>query len=290
MVGGVHLGPKPGRRGRDIQLASRASGTAFGISQSIYKGGAAWLAISGYGPDPDDTSYDALQFTSEVSQQHPVYDLVTNADQNLASLAAATCRPELALQLEAGIGGGRASRRILEIATEAVRLTPEIDLSQTLAPGQVTEFGSAQLPQPYEFRRSRLQRVAAGLTRSAQEPSPKRSGISAFIDGRRLQLDGTHILVQAGDKPARLVFADVPLRGNAALAIRATASAAVQLSLRAAVWDQTAGEEIAAERMPLWKGKPEITLPLHKIWGSAMIVIEFEGEGEAEVAAEIRLR
>jgi hypothetical protein len=192
--------------------------------------------------------------------------------------------------LEAGIGGGRASRRILEIATEAVRLTPEIDLSQTLAPGQVMEFGAAQLPQPYEFRRSRLQRVAAGLTRGAQEPAPKYAGIKAFIDSRRLQLDGTHVLVQGGDKPARLVFADVPLRGNAALSIRATANAPTQLSLRAAVWDQTAGEEIAAEQMPLSKGKPDITLPLHKLWGNAMVVIEFEGEGEAEIAAEIKLR
>jgi len=290
VVGGIHLGPKPGTRGRNIQLASRASAAAFGIAQSLYKGGAAWLAISGYGPDPDDTSYDAAQFTSDISQHHPVYQAVTNADQNLASVAAAMCRPELALQLEAGTAGDRSSRRIMEIATEAVRLTPEINLSHVLTPGRVMEFGATQVPQPHEFRKNRLQRVAAGLARAAQEPPAKRAGISAFIDARRLQLDATHIIVQRGDKPARLVFTDVPLRGNAALSIRATASAATQLSFCAAVWDQTAGEEIAAAPMPLWKGKLEITLPLHKLWSRATVVIEFQGEGEAEVAAEIMLR
>ena len=70
------------------------------------------------------------------------------------------------------------------------------------------EFGVTQIPKPHEFRRSKLQRVAAGLTRGAQEEPEKPAGISVFVDGRRLQLDPNHILVKQGDKPARLMFAD----------------------------------------------------------------------------------
>jgi glycosyltransferase involved in cell wall biosynthesis len=290
MVGGVHLGPRPPVLGRSIQLAARTSAATFGIRQSIYKGGAAWLSVSGYGPDPDDMSQQAAEFTSEISQQHPISWLAPKPEQDLAAFAAALCRPELALQLQAGNAGASSSRRILDVATEAMRLTPLINLSEALVQGQVLEYGTTQLPETHEFRKSKLQRVAAGLTRAAQEIPVKRTGITAFIDGRRVQLDSSRILVEEGDKPARLVFADVPLRGQSALSVHITSSAAVPTGVRASVWDQRTGEQVAAGRVVPGKGKPELTVLIDKLWCSATVIIEFEGEESAQIAAEITLR
>jgi hypothetical protein len=38
------------------------------------------------------------------------------------------------------------------------------------------------------------------------------------------------------------------------------------------------------------KGKPELTVLIDKLWCSATVIIEFEGEESAQIAAEITLR
>lgn len=287
ILGGVETRPKPHSNDHNDRNEARAA-AALNIQPSIYKGGAAWFAINAYGPRSDD-SFSYRHYSRHLPGQHPLLSLSATSDADLPALAAALARPALALQLHAGNPDGGDGQNLLDVAKNAARFTPAVDLADLLRQGPVMEYGTSALPQPQQDKRKALRAPKAGPALQ-EAPNASADGTSIYLDGRRLKIDQNKIQSMAdlrGDDPGRLFIFDVPLRGNSQLAVKAQSNGREPVSIRITLLDQATGGEIASDLLAMThRQSAEIVLPLHELWGSAAIALELSGQGKAEVVIE----
>jgi glycosyltransferase involved in cell wall biosynthesis len=289
MRGGDQL--PPSRSFRDV----RRSAAALGIPQSVYSGGAPWIAVSAFGAHLEPTERVPIDCASALAADHPLRTLQFGDD--LAALAAAMGRAELALQLDVGKGASAQRVRYLtDLATKSARLRPSWDLLELLREGKTFEFGRDLVPTERQPEKA----VASSKDTKERREGPLRgSGASgndvrrfarAYIDARRIRV--RHDKVQASadlaaDRPGKIVFVDVPLCGHRSLVTRIRSSGSDPFTIRMTSIDQRTGAEMGATSASLLpKEKAELSIPLFEVFGRAAILCEFRGRPKMEITIE----
>lgn len=280
------------------------------IQPSLQEGGAAWFAISTFGPSETAAEQVLPRSLSSLSQDHPLTKWLKQDSVDLSTLAAAIGRPELALQLDASNGGSsERTNRLVETAIEAARRRPTLTLSDLLIAAKAIRFGqtpnadTARTDDHPQIGRDagnvdELQKrgtpIASGQAEGSEaartaSADPKR-GVKLFAD-RRLRIEDRKIqstasLRQGG--PAKLFFFDVPLSANSSLDVKLRSMGRDAVLVRARVVDQTSGEEIGTVSARVDKNSyADLSIPLFEIYGEATIALEFSGATNMRMIAEV---
>jgi hypothetical protein len=87
--------------------------------------------------------------------------------------------------------------------------------------------------------------------------------------------------------PARVVFADIKLSGQASLDLKVSSRGFDPLFLRVCVFDQRSGLQIGENATQVSRTAPgEVSIYLYKLFGPTVVVIEFSGPEKMEVQFE----
>jgi glycosyltransferase involved in cell wall biosynthesis len=269
----------------------RASAAALGIEPTVYSGGAPWFAMSAF--SARSTEPEAPIEAKFLPPEHPLnsndWGNANPETVDLAELAAALCRPGLALQIEASKGPPlRRVRHLKELAARSMRMRPYWDLASELNDGKVIGFGKGISEISTEEGKSQRDRKLMNQgSRDRPDGDPRR----IYVDARRLQIrrgkiQATGSLRTGG--PGKVFFFDVPLCANSAIVARLRSSISSDpMLVRVRTFDQRYGEEmaVAAARLAPDSGV-ELSIPLHNIFGTATIVLELSGARTMEVTVE----
>jgi hypothetical protein len=293
---------------------ARSAAGILGISPTIYKGGAAWFAMSALGVDPTLNGAAPVECSNFLPSQHP-YSLgemlpdhkglieSDSAETDLPRLAAALGRLELSLQLEAAAGPspGRA-RQLANIATRAMRWCPRWDLRSLFDGEQTFEFGAETISVVSNNASSR--NFTSDKLSASRRKSPNRRTINnrkirlaptasrIYVDAQRLRILRNSIRlitnVPASD-PASIFIIDIPLCGQSALTARMQSSTASDsLLIRITAIDQRQGQVIrTAEARFLDSNTANLSVPLHNMFGWITLMFEFSGTQEIDVAVRV---
>jgi glycosyltransferase involved in cell wall biosynthesis len=257
---------------------ARIFASAMGITPSVYVGGAAWIAIVTSAANAESAGQFPVECSSFLPPDHPLN--WTRSDNDLAQLAAALERPELAVQLEASKGPSAGQlRHLAMVAKSSLRQRPSWNLAELMINGEVTEFGRED-----------------GIAESGRQgsstnnPPSQQNGITAYFDCRRLQTRKNKVRAVTNLRrggPGRVCFFDVPLCGSSQLAAKLRSMQSDSILLRIRALDQTLGAEIGVASVRLVQNETsELVLPLYEIYGRATILLEFSGCEKMEVVVE----
>jgi hypothetical protein len=263
---------------------TRKISAALGIPASVHAGGAPWFAISTFGIHYEGAELTSVESTSSLPQDHPLAGFQSSGGTvDLAALAAAMGRPELALQLESGSGGAPDRiRSLTEMAIKSRRLRPSSDLSDMLRKGNIIEFGRQPEPSTGPDKSVRSQ---------ADDPVKDNSSVTrVYVDGRRLRVAQDRIRSVPGAAnggPARLLISDVLLSGNSSLLTKLRSAGADPISVQIKAFDQQNGEEMGAVSGTLSsKEALELRIPLHHVYRRAAILLELSAKGKIDLVVE----
>ena len=291
---------------------------ALGIATSVHQSGAGWLAISAFGAHRHQTGQNPIEYSATLPNDHPLVALQASIDGgDLAELASAFGRAELALQIGAGAGAtAERVRHLVDIAAKSIRMRCTIELGDLLQKGKITEFGRKGTPGAVRGNGDLgLSRITAmpGRRRtrdlSATDPSafsfatanhlpdetqnrPRGSGIrvQVCVDALCLGIRGNRILVTKDlleDRPGRLLFLDVPLCGHSLLIAKMRAGVLEGISMRLKAIDQRSGGELCSPILNLVASKSsEFSVPLYEIYGLTTVCLEITGSRNTEVIIE----
>jgi len=231
---------------------SRAYCPALGVTPSVFGGGPAWFAISSSGTDLQDE----LPETDGLFPEAPAVSASELDWPGPAFLAAAFSRPELAFQLEASAGASSERLRDLaRVASEAARDCPVLNLLD----GKKSRIGTH---------------------------GDKVGGEALYLESR-LRLDGQKVSSTASLRsggPARLMFFDVPLSGQARLEAKFRSRGADPLFIRLMAVDQRSGRPIGETSIRLARREPgSLAIDLYRVFGPATVALEFSGAEKMEV-------
>jgi glycosyltransferase involved in cell wall biosynthesis len=283
MVGGISTADRRSQAPLKTLTEIRAATAQAGIASSFTEGGAAWFAVAAFGIGPEVKEM-AIPSLSALPPAHPL-SAINPGDGDLAKLAAALGRTDLALQIEASRGGSAERvRQLIDVAVESVRQRPSTDLADLLGRGNVIRFGPRQLA---------LKRVGDGEEDARGHSATARRDaiglpVAVYLD-ERLRLAERRILSASPlltGGPGRLFFFDVPLCSNASFLFRLRSGSPNPLFLRAKVFDQETGDEIGSVSTRIGAyGELQEAIPLPEIFAQATIAMEFSG-GKLDLFAE----
>jgi glycosyltransferase involved in cell wall biosynthesis len=278
MVGGVETCEGGVIRGRRTLSDARRSAATLGIFSSVYKGGAAWFAISALGAHIEATEPVSVGSLERLPAGYFLSSLLERSKDNLAPegsdlplLAAALGRPELSLQLETSKGPlpGRV-RHLTDFAIRSMRSRHGLELTNSLNEN-IVQFGLKQIPET-----------------SGRETA---GDIRVYVDGRRLHargnvIEATSSLRKGG--PGKVFFFDVPLLGNAWLGVELRSSIwSDPVFVRLKAIDQRTGDEMGTAGTRLAPGKAtDFSLSLSEVFLRATILLEFSGARKMGVTVD----
>jgi glycosyltransferase involved in cell wall biosynthesis len=307
IVGAVET-QKPGAARRHTGVnETRRFAAELDIVPSVYRGGAAWLAISGFGAHLEPRALAPIENVEFLPPEHPLSFVTTRSEEvDLPEWAAALGRPDLSLQLEAAKGPspGRV-RCLVDLAIRALRSRPTWDLTDLLN-DRAVEFGLTPVPKRVEASKAltpskgaasggkRPNRISMGQGKEPGVNSPgslRFDGGRIYVDARRLRIRRNQIQSLANLRmggPGKIFFFDIPLCGHSTLLARMRSNGSSDpIFLRMKALDQRLGEEMGSASARLLADKStELSIPLHGIYGQMAIVLEFSGAEKMKVTAE----
>ena len=269
---------------------ARRFANALGIVPSMYKGGAAWFAISACGAFEQGDERAALDCSTYLSEDHPysamrAHDESNSRGTDLSELAASFGRVELALQLEAGNSPSAGKiRHLSDVATRAMRERPHWELASALKRKRATGFGLDALFDA-------LERSGSKIALSSDVTSDEMEFAAIYVDSKRLRVRRNKIEAAASLRvggPGNLFILDVPLCGHSWLtATLHSSSNSDPAFVRLKLIDQRHGLEMGTIATRLAADRTaELSIPLHEVFGRATILLQFSGAQKLEVTAE----
>lgn len=260
---------------------ARRAGDMLKPSQSFFRGGASWFAMSAigaYSEGDEATSLKRLPNIDMLASEHPYLgqssNPTTEGDLDLSTAAASLGRIKLALEMETAVGARPGmARHLIDLAVHAARLCPKYNILDLFEHSVIFGFDGTVLADPFY---ERGQNTATGSLYSKIDFG------RILVEAARLRivrktLQATQSLRSGG--PARLVIVDIPLVGHQRVSITMSASPDSDPAfVRATVFDQATGCKIGLSEGRLEGVTPaSMSVDLNGIFANVAINIELSG-------------
>ncbi len=262
LVGGVRTGKGRSRTSHRARTRAAERARSVGVAPDIHRGGAAWFAISAFGPDQDDAAAP---------------DVVVS-------------RPDLALQrAAAGVDDLASARSAIDAAVEHRKTLAGIDLAADLRAGLASQVAQRAGTGPQgDGRASRVKRLMAASLAPVRDAAPvlgapATAGMILADGGETLTADaplsasrsvgiGRSKLVANG----MAVLPDITVGGHSQVRLQIGGASPFEVELR--VLDQDTGhglDQVCATIVS--RDGAVLSLPLHGVATTVMIVVSTRG-------------